>query len=1016
MHKSVFCGVFVAMLFASETWARTITCEGVKTDGVVTSFNLTFGASADGKTLGLYCAYGSEDCGSDPAAWPDLRRWATVPSTVNVLGAMLPPNWGVSVFALRFFLFEEENASLGYDSRVDYLQSTGVQVIDSTYRANGNSRFVLEMTGMPSPLHSEGFVFGYRSTHCAPDSFGLYQHCGKNHWKTPGWRYGTQIFTGSADTNAHHIQNRCIVSNDLSRIYVSQNGVATCINPDAPDDCGFTSSWNLAIFGAYYTSNRDTTGLVQTRIHSLSFYEGDTAQREFIPVLKDGVPGLWDNVNGQFYPKTAGSADFLYGERLDNPVGATTFVSSSEPWVRAEPNALFNIAASGMAIHGFGTLYTCGDGNNEVDVYLACAKSTEELPAPTLVWQSWKDDLDTRFNTMIKGLEPSTAYNYSAYVMNPAGVKSLVTNGTFTTGPIIEVAVNEDPVSAVNAAAAGSEVRIAEGTYVISGTMAPKASVAVVGQGAGAVLDANFVVDRRHVYTSVAHVTLDNLTFKNARHETHTGYANWVHCGAAVRFGNNGGNSTSSQYAWITNCLFSANTNVNEGAGGLFMECANKVVDCVFENNYGGPHPMGGLTGCGAAFVHHGNDYSQFSHCIFKDNDSGSYGVVGSGTYTSGSALGMSRYGFVCNDCVFTNNTSTSGGILAGKISMVKRCEFIGNRSANGGVCWAGSPDSRWITNRFEQCVFRNNSASAKGGVIASDYWRYFVFTDCAFIGNVAATAGSVFRGNGDFLCTGCLFTGNDSTSATLGNVADANGTMIAAQVPRLYDCTVSNNTATGYSLVYVYNNADGGKFHNTRFIANLLSGADGTDIQRGVLWPHKASEIRNCLFAVNTNACGYGCAIALYSNSNEVDNCTVTGNRCYSEGNSGCVGIYRNTGTENRIRNCIVTDNRNLTQDNLLHNFYGQGIDQVSYSLEDGTQLPNGVRGNINEADPRFVSPEKGDYSLFCRSPARNAGVNDDWMLGAKDLAGQDRILDDVVDMGCYEYRTIPGFMIRLH
>jgi len=36
--------------------------------------------------------------------------------------------------------------------------------------------------------------------------------------------------------------------------------------------------------------------------------------------------------------------------------------------------------------------------------------------------------------------------------------------------------------------------------------------------------------------------------------------------------------------------------------------------------------------------------------------------------------------------------------------------------------------------------------------------------------------------------------------------------------------------------------------------------------------------------------------------------------------------------------------------------------------------------------------------------------------MLGAKDLAGQDRILDDVVDMGCYEYRTIPGFMIRLH
>jgi hypothetical protein len=43
------------------------------------------------------------------------------------------------------------------------------------------------------------------------------------------------------------------------------------------------------------------------------------------------------------------------------------------------------------------------------------------------------------------------------------------------------------------------------------------------------------------------------------------------------------------------------------------------------------------------------------------------------------------------------------------------------------------------------------------------------------------------------------------------------------------------------------------------------------------------------------------------------------------------------------------------------------------------------------------------GDYRVK-RGPSINAGINLDWMADATDLAGNPRIIDHVVDIGCYE------------
>jgi len=75
---------------------------------------------------------------------------------------------------------------------------------------------------------------------------------------------------------------------------------------------------------------------------------------------------------------------------------------------------------------------------------------------------------------------------------------------------------------------------------------------------------------------------------------------------------------------------------------------------------------------------------------------------------------------------------------------------------------------------------------------------------------------------------------------------------------------------------------------------------------------------------------------------------------------------------------------------------------------------LQDGVNGNIT-ADPQFTDIGAGDFTLFKKSPCKNAGVNAAWMESATDLAGNKRRLYSVVDIGAYEIVPPAGSMIML-
>ena len=108
---------------------------------------------------------------------------------------------------------------------------------------------------------------------------------------------------------------------------------------------------------------------------------------------------------------------------------------------------------------------------------------------------------------------------------------------------------------------------------------------------------------------------------------------------------------------------------------------------------------------------------------------------------------------------------------------------------------------------------------------------------------------------------------------------------------------------------------------------------------------------------------------------------------------------------TAGGITNTIVYGNLRATNaDNLL------ASDQTTIGYSCAPELTNGV-GNITN-DPLLTV----EYKLGGGSPAKDAGTNQSWMLGALDLDGQVRIRYGIADMGCYEVPLLSGSVFSFH
>lgn len=230
----------------------------------------------------------------------------------------------------------------------------------------------------------------------------------------------------------------------------------------------------------------------------------------------------------------------------------------------------------------------------------------------------------------------------------------------------------------------------------------------------------------------------------------------------------------------------------------------------------------------------------------------------------------------------------------------------------------------------------------------------------------------------------------------------EGGGIYMVHSEPTLYDVVVRDNesqaSGAGIRVSYGLPSMD-----RLRIEGNVSAFGGG-----GMLLYHSSPVIRNALI-VSNSAVTKGGGIHFDGSNPRLENVTMTGN---TGGDGGALNI--SYCSHPQLVNTIVWNNgaEGIVYDT---DWWGMGLTVNFSDIEGGlagiqTRGKGSVTwgaGNI-DTDPLFTAP--GQYDLQAGSPCVDTGSNMVWMTGSVDLAGEDRIQDDVVDMGAYERGDAPS------
>ena len=196
---------------------------------------------------------------------------------------------------------------------------------------------------------------------------------------------------------------------------------------------------------------------------------------------------------------------------------------------------------------------------------------------------------------------------------------------------------------------------------------------------------------------------------------------------------------------------------------------------------------------------------------------------------------------------------------------------------------------------------------------------------------------------------------------------------------------------------------------HNTKIsgltITNGNASSSDINIGGGVKCFDTTPEIDNCILTGNQSYYGAGIYKGTINNCLLTENFAYFGGAAYQSEINNCtivtnVASQKGGGTYNCIiYNTIIWDN---FANNGSNNYFGGEINfSCSLPLAPGD-------GNISN-NPNFVSSIDKNWRLQPTSLCINAGTNLPYTYTTTDLAGNQRIYDGTVDMGCYEFVPEP-------
>ena len=625
-----------------------------------------------------------------------------------------------------------------------------------------------------------------------------------------------------------------------------------------------------------------------------------------------------------------------------------------------------------------------------------------------------------------------------------------------------------DVVSLTNAlknAAAGDVIVLAKGVYDVSSLSRDQAPMSQSGYGhsllllnkenlklVGATGKPEDVVikaddsEYRMFNLSASGAALHDITVcggnASAAHITGANYRS----GGAVLFISSG--------ASVSNCVFTGNKAATRGGAvaGLFNYRYGTVYDSVFcGNNAQTSESMA----C---------DRTTLYRCVFSNNvaESSSSGVclvTRSNIYDSDFLNNKAPYGCVvargANDtwkstvegCNFLHNTSTSAAGAGTRECTVSNSFFYGNVAPwHGGAIYGGTVvGCTVISNRTANLEQSGNNIPSGGGIYAAELveaslvasnvcYRGGGLSDCALVRNSTNVYNKAVSGGGAYQSAleGCFVAHNVATGTGLDmNGGGAGGGLAGGSA---VNCIFRDNSCSAVYAASLVKNCEiaDTSLMATSIVSCVIHGLRNDRIPRAVgnvAYPegHQAINaymfgvgglIRNCLV---TNCTWTALSDSGYANpalfypvvagvTSRIENCSFVDNRYLYLARyvsaSKAIKVVNTVFLPGETANAYgdVRDfNKSLSYVALLNCAYGKA-DYYGVTKAEGFEDSECLKiGSIANAHFR----NRGEHPLTPKwsSPLREKGQVLGWMEGGTEYAGNPRLRNGVVDIGCYQY-----------
>ncbi len=328
---------------------------------------LNFGAT-DGNAYTLAWGYGDEDGGSTTNAWDTFVPLGTVAAADTTRTVALPAGWGNTVTHLRFFLLALETRP--YATRLEYIESTGTQWIDSGVNGETGLKFRADLTWDTSHTGSNAnadwmLVGARKNTSTDTRIVPIYIE------QTVCFGYGKFARTTTAYTLGvrHEIVADFTDPSATTFLYRDGTPINTYKDSRTPSTGStINAERNLYIFAANWGGTANL--FAKAKLYGLQIWHknantGDLDPvRDFVP-CKDGNDEacLYDLVSGSYF-RNSGSGTFTAGATVPPAILVAAVSALCEPVSRSIAIVSKSASAVTLAIGN-------ASGNETYNLYMA---------------------------------------------------------------------------------------------------------------------------------------------------------------------------------------------------------------------------------------------------------------------------------------------------------------------------------------------------------------------------------------------------------------------------------------------------------------------------------------------------------------------------------------------------------------------------------------------------------------------------------------------------------------------